>query len=335
MLNQNFITRPLTLGDVQKYIETLKAISADDGTNRSYQSNLIQTEWQEPNFDITQSSHGIFTDSEQLIGFAIIWDTKEIPVHPWIEWGVHPEYLDYDLSTQLLLWADKTAHRIIDRCPPDARLSLHSSIVKGYAPMEHALTQAGYTPIRSAYEMRIDMKTKPTLPNLPDGFKIRTYNDDEDLHGFVHAFRDSFSDHFGHVEQPFEKHLEEFKHWFSIDNLLDPELIFLAIDENTDEIAGYVMGMSEGNGDPSAGYIDLVGVCRAYRRRGLAKTLLSHTFNEFWNRGQKSVTLDVDGGSLTNAITLYERVGMVIKLQYIRYEKLIRDGQELAKVSTE
>jgi mycothiol synthase len=334
MPNQNFTTRPLTLEDAQIFVDTLKVISADTGTNRSYQPDFIQAQWQEPNFDITKSSNGIFTDDGQLAGYVVIWDTKEQPVRPWIEWGVHPDFLDYDLSTQLLQWADKTSQRIIDRCPPDARLSLHSSIVKGYTPMEKALAQAGYIAIRSEYEMRIDMEIQPTAPNPPDGFTVRTYNDDEDLHALVHAFRDSFSDHFGHVEQPLEKHLEEFRHWFATDEI-DPTLIFLAIDEKSDEVAGYVLGMKGGNGDSSAGYIDLVGVRRAYRRRGLAQTLLQHSFNEFWNRDQKSVTLEVDGSSLTNAVTLYERVGMVIKFQYVRYEKLMRDGQELAKVSAD
>jgi mycothiol synthase len=335
MPKQNFTTRHLTLNDAQKYVETNKAISVANGTNHSYQPDFIQSQWQDPNFDITQSSYGIFTDSEQLAGYVVIWDTGETPVHPWVDWGVHPDYLDYDLSTQLFQWADKTTQRIIDRCPPNARLSLYSGTMKGYTPKEDALKRAGYIAIRSDYEMRIDMETQPIAPNPPDGFKIRMFDEEQDFHAFVHAFRNSFSDHFGHVDQPFEKDVEEFKHWFTTDKLIDPTLIFLAIDENTDEIVGYVMGMKEAHGDPTVGYIELVGVLRDYRRRGLAQTLLYHAFNEFWNRDKKSVMLGVDGDSLTNAVSLYKRVGMVIKFQYGLYEKLMRDGQELSKVSIE
>lgn len=335
MSNQNFTTRPLMLDDAQKFVETAKAISADIGTNRTYQADYIQSQWQEPNFDITQSSYGIFAINGQLAGYVVIWDANEIPVHPWIEWGVHPDYLDHDLSTQLLQWADKTTLRIIDRCPPNARLSHHTYVIKGYKPMEDVLTRAGYTAIRSQHEMRIDMEIQPTSPNLPEGFKIRTYNNDEDLHAFIHTFRDSFSDHFGYVEEPFEKDVEEFKHWFTTDKLFDPTLIFLAVDKNTDEIAGCVMGMKEAHGDPSIGYIEIVGVSRAYRRRGLAQAMLNFAFREYWNRDKKSVMLEVDGDSLTNAVSLYERVGMYIKFQYVLYEKLIRDGQELATVSVD
>ncbi len=335
MQNKNFTTRPLTLDDAQQFVLTSKAISADAGTNRTYQADFIQSQWQEPNFDITQSTLGIFAENGELVGFCVIWDTSETPVRPWIEWGVHPDYLEHNFSAQLLQWADKVTQRIIDRCPPEARLSLHSGAIKGYTPVEDGLTQAGYTPIRSGYDMRIDMETQPTAPSLPDGFAIRTYNHDQDFHAFVHAFRDSFADHYGYVEEPFEKDVKEFEHWFATDKLIDPTLISLAIEEKTNEVAGYVMGMKEEHGDPTVGYIELVGVSPQYRRRGLAKALLLHTFNEYWLRDKKSVVLGVDGESLTNAVTLYENVGMYIKFQYVRYEKLIRDGIELAKVSAE
>jgi len=335
MSNQNFTARPLTLGDAQAFVDTLKAISADTGTNRSYQPDFIQSQWEEPDFDITQSSYGIFDSNSRLAGFVVIWDNSETPSRPWIEWGVHPEYLDFDLSPQLLSWADKTTQRIIDRCPPDARLSLHTGAIKGYAPAENALTQAGYNPFRVSYDMQINMETQPTVPSPPDGFRIRTYNGDDDLEAFVHAFRDSFSDHFGYIEEPFEKDYEEFKHWFATDTQFDPELFAFVVDTKTDEIAGYSLGLKQEHGNPKVGFIDLVGVRRAYRRRGLAKLLLLHSFNEYWKRGKKSVTLGVDGDSLTNAVSLYEGVGMFIKFQYVRYEKLIRDGEELAKVSAD
>ena len=278
MQTKTFTARPLTLDDAQQFVNTSKLISADAGTNRTYQADFIQSQWQEPNFDLAQSSQGIFAENGDLAGFCVIWDTSETPVRPWIEWGVHPDYLEHNLSAQLLQWADKVSQRIIDRCPPHARLSLHSGAIKGHTPVEDGLTQAGYTAIRSGYDMRIDMTSPPTVPNPPEGFKIRTYNHDEDFHAFVQTFRDTFADHYGYVEEPFEKDVKEFEHWFTTDKLFDPTLISLAIDEKTNKIAGYVMGMKEEHGDPTVGYIELVGVSPTYRRRGLAKVLLLHTF---------------------------------------------------------
>ncbi len=69
---------------------------------------------------------------------------------------------------------------------------------------------------------------------------------------------------------------------------------------------------------------------RFLRRRGLARALLQTTFSTYWKRGTKCVTLELDAKSLTNAVSLYEGVGMVVETQYTRYEKLIHDGQELS-----
>lgn len=335
MSNQNFTTRPLTLDDAQQFVDTHKAISTDVGTNRSYQADFIQSQWQEPDFDLSQSSQGIFTQDGQLVGYSVIWDNQTTPVQPWIEWGVHPDYLDHHLSSQLLQWSDKISQRIIDKCPPDVRLTLRSGAKKGYKPTEDALNKAGYKAIRSGYEMRIDMESPPPAPNLPDGIRLRNYKPDKDLAILVDTFRDSFSDHFGYVEQPFEKDMEEFRHWFSTDKLIDPTLIFLAIDEATDTVVGYIVGLKAEHGDPTVGYIELVGVRRAYRRRGLAQAMMYHAFNAYWNRDQKSVTLGVDGESLTNAVKLYERVGMHIYHEYVQYAKVIREGRELATVAVE
>lgn len=336
MSSRTYQSRPLTLEDAQSFVDTCKAISAAIGTNRSYKAEFIRAQWQEPHFDLGTSSLGIFNGKEQLIAYVVIWDTNDTPVHPYIEWGVHPQYHHEEaLSKRVLEWADKTSQRIIARCPADARLSLYSGAKKGYVPAENALERAGYVPIRHSYDMRIDMEQAPTIPELPDGFSVRTYHGNQDLVPFVRAFTNSFSDHFGWVEEPFEKYLEDFRHWFATDKLIDPELIFLCIDDTTDKIAGLVLGLREEHGDPSVGFIDLVGVLRSYRRRGLAQTLLYHAFYEFWKRNQKSVVLSVDADSLTNAVQLYEKVGMYIYHQYVRYEKLIREGQELAKVTVD
>lgn len=333
MPRETFITRPLSLDDAQKFVDIANAIASDAGENHTYHADFILAEWQEPNFDILKSSYGILTDEHMLVGYVILWDTHDIPVHPRVEWGVHPDYWEHNLSPQLLDWADKTSRRIIDRCPPDVRLSLHTSVLNGCAPMERVIKQTGYTPIRLSYTMRIDMETPPNLPNPPNDFIIRTYKNTEGLPAFVSAFQDSFSDHFGYVPRSFDKVLEEFEHWFATD-AIDPELVFFAIDAKSGEIAGYVLGMKE-EGNTAKGYIDLVGVRPQYRRRGLAQALLLNTLHAYWNRGTTCVTLDVDGKSLTNAVILYERVGMVIESQYTRYEKVIRDGIELATVQVE
>jgi len=330
-----FTERPLTLDDAPELVNTLNAISASQGTNRQYHESTLRLDWTEPGMDITKSSHAYITTQGQIAAYLVFWDNFEAPVRPWLQWGVHPDFLDTDLSTRILQWADNRKEDLFQRCPPNTRIALQSNTLMGYEPEEKALKQAGFEPIRTSYQMRIDMTEKPPTPTFPQGISIRNYRPDEDLEAFVHVFRNSFSDHFGYIEEPFEKDVEEFRHWFDTDDLIDPQYFFLVVDDKTGEIAGYVLGMKEEHGDPTVSHIELLGVHSDYRRRGIAQAMLYHAFNVFWENNRKSVTLGVDGDSLTNAVALYERVGMHIHRQYMRYEKVLRDGQELATVAIE
>ena len=335
MSDSGIVCRPLTLKDAERCAQISAAISAHAGVEQRFQAKTITVKWQEPNFDLASSSIGIFNDSGLMLGYAVFVATSEIPVHPWVNWGVDPAYHCGDFSAQLLSWADEISRTVIPRCPPDTRISLWSELHKGYTAGENALIHAGYAPNREYYEMRIKMTERPVPPELPAGFVIRPYRHEQDLPAWLELVRDSFSDHYGHIEQPFEKDLETFRHWLNNDPYIDPDLVMLAADEATGELAGCVLPMTEDQRNPGVGYIDTVGVRRAFRRRGLTSAMLQRSFAEYWDRGFKTIGLDVDGESLTNAVALYERAGMHVHHSYVSYEKLLREGVELAKVAME
>ena len=66
-----------------------------------------------------------------------------------------------------------------------------------------------------------------------------------------------------------------------------------------------------------------VAVRRAWRRRNIARGLLSTVFNEYYRRGIREVTLDVDASNLTGAQELYYSMGMRVHYQYSYLEKEI------------
>jgi ribosomal protein S18 acetylase RimI-like enzyme len=66
-------------------------------------------------------------------------------------------------------------------------------------------------------------------------------------------------------------------------------------------------------------------VRRPWRQRGLGLALLLHSFNNFYQRGDRAVGLGVDAQSLTGATRLYEKAGMRVTRQHDLYEKIIRD----------
>jgi ribosomal protein S18 acetylase RimI-like enzyme len=72
------------------------------------------------------------------------------------------------------------------------------------------------------------------------------------------------------------------------------------------------------------GYVSILGVRNAWRKRGLAQTMLRQCFAEYQRRGYTYVHLDVDSDSPTNAGALYERVGMNVHNSTRYYRHVLR-----------
>lgn len=335
MKNCSFLSRPLRLSDAQEYANTGTAIGASSGTHARYSAEETLQSWQEPNFDIEQFSLGLFTEDGKLAAYAILWANAGTPVRPWLQWGVHPDNHSDNLTHKLFEWVDEKGREAMDRCPPETRVSLQAETPVGYAFDENALVAAGFVADRAAYDMRIEMAERPACPGLPDGFTFRQYHHEDDLPLLVETVRDTFSDHFGYVEPPFEEELAEFRHWLGDNPHFDPSLVRLVVHEPSNIVAGCLLGLTKNPYHPGIGFIDIVGVRRDFRRRGLAQVMLHHNFADYWDLGLRTVSLSVDGESLTNAVALYEKVGMHIHRRHMSYEKVLRDGVELATVALE
>ncbi len=333
MKNSDLEIRPLSLDDAQSYVNTENAVSASIGVNERIGPEIVLLQWREPGFDLSDSSIAYVDANGLLAGYATFWATADKPVRPGVNWGVHPAYLEREIERELLAWADSKAREVIARCPPEARISLRSGARQGYSFAENALQKAGFSVSRSFYDMEIKLTAPPIRPPWPEGIVTRPYCHEADLPLLVDVVRDSFSDHFGFIEEPFEKDLELFRHWLDNDPYFEPELVIFPVDKTTGAVVGCLLGLTQDFRAAEAGYIDTVGVRRDYRRRGLASAMLQHSFAAFWERGKRLVHLDVDGQSLTNAVALYERVGMYVYQRYNVYEKVLREGVELAKVT--
>ena len=100
--------------------------------------------------------------------------------------------------------------------------------------------------------------------------------------------------------------------------VLVPELWFLAF--SGAEPAGIAM-CNPSPGLPELGRVQVLGVRRPWRKRGVARALLLHAFAEFRSRGLTGAMLGVDAESLTGADRLYEQVGMHVAARFVVYEK--------------
>ncbi len=335
MTTSRFHSRPLQLSDAQAFADTATAIEAFAGANSRISVGDTLMSWQEPDFFLDRYTLGIFAKDGTLAAYAVLWANAATPVRPWLEWGVHPDYQDDNLSPQLFEGVANMSDDIIDRCPPGTRIAVQTESPCSFDFEIKALEDAGFIAARASFDMRVTMSERPLAPSLPADFSFRSYRREEDLPALVATVLASFSDHFGYVEQPFEKELAQFRHWQNNCAQFDPSLVLLVIHEPSEVIAGCLIGLTEAPKHPGIGFIDAVGVRREFRRRGLAGAMLYRSFAAFWDRGLRTVELDVDGESLTNAVALYEKVGMRIHRKLMSYEKVLREGVELGKVALE
>ena len=328
-LPAGFTVRGATLEDLDAAIAlynrwSQSIIHEDEITD----SATVRTEWVSPGFDVAEDIRLVFAPNGEMVGYVEVWTTNKPPVHPWIWARVDPRYEGLGIGTYLTTWAEMRAQRALAELAPDLRFAPQVGTYQKAEAAKKLFIDLGYKYIRSGYTMRIDMDVSPIASVFPKGITLRTFNPEADLKMVYRAVNESFSDHYGHVEAPFEEGLQRFKHFMTGYEGFDPTMWFLAMDG--EEIAGICLCREKGYDNPNVGWVNTLGVCRAWRKRGIGLALLRYAFGELYRRGQRKAGLGVDAQNLTGALRLYENVGMYVYMAFDRYEKELRPGQEIS-----
>ena len=287
----------------------------------------LRNDLKAPGFDMEQDTRVVFTPNGQLAGYIEAWTTAKPPVHPWIWMRVDPDYEDTQIGAWLMQWAEQRALQALPNVSDELRFAPRAGTYREAKKMKKALEDLGYQHIRSFYTMLIEMETPVPEPEFPAGITLRTYQPGLDAEDVYQAQIDTFRDHFGFVEVPFEDGLKRFKHFWEVESA-DPSLMFLAM--AGDEIAGINLCLPHSFEDLEIGWVSTLGVRRSWRKHGLGLALLRHSFHEFYLRGKHKVGLGVDAQSLTGALRLYEKAGMHVHQTFDQYEKELRPGIEIS-----
>lgn len=181
------------------------------------------------------------------------------------------------------------------------------------AAAKSAFETAGYRVMRHGFRMRIDLADDLPQPAWPEGFSVRPYRDG-DAPAFYRAHQESFADTWEFASEPFE----QWSHWY-MGTAFHPEHWFVV--EHDEDVAAIAICRISGT-EPDTGWVRILGVLPAYRRRGLALAVLRHVFRHFADHGMKHVGLGVDGESPTGAVALYEKAGMYIARKNLNYERV-------------
>jgi mycothiol synthase len=298
------------------------------GRDEVFDPQAIRREWISPGFDPARDICLVFAPNGQMAGYTEVWTNSTPLVHPWV-WGrVDPEFEDMGIGTWMLHWVEGRALQALKDVPAELRFAPRLGTYREAEKAKRLFDAMGYRSLRSSYHMLIHLDAPVPDPVWPEGITLRTFDPQRDAEAVYHADVESFRDHFGYVEQPFEEGFKRFKHFVFDKPDFDPTLLFLATDGN--EIAGINICQSQSFDDPDMGWVGTLGVRRPWRKRGIGLALLRHSFNEFYRRGKRKVGLGVDAQNLTGALRLYETAGMHIHQAFDQYEKELRPGVEIS-----
>jgi mycothiol synthase len=212
----------------------------------------------------------------------------------------------YDVDARTL--DSEVAPVLVAAAEEHARAQGEKGLLRGYVQgdepeLRGAYDAAGWRPIRYSFQMRIELDREVPEPLWPDGLAPRSVREGEEERVYE-AHMESFADHWDFRRQSFD----EWSRYTTDSHRFDPSLWWLV--DDGDELAAISLNSWHFSGDPQFGWIHVLGVRPAWRRRGLATALLRHSFRDFKDRGATRVGLGVDGENTTGAVRLYENVGM-------------------------
>ncbi len=324
------IVRPPTMNDVEAVVEVFNACSLETLGRPEYAVEEIDKDWQAPGFELAADSRVVLTPGGRIVGYGDLWGSSLALVRfrSWVR--VHPEFRGHGIGTYLNRWAEERARESMVKAPEGTRVVLQTTASSKDAEAQELLKTRGMRQVRHSWLMEIALDEEPPAPEWPEGIIVRPKRPGDE-HAIYEARCAAFKDHWGMVDEPFNEGFARWRHIMEQSPFHDPSLWFVA--EDGEQIAGFSLCSPKTADDPDMGWVELLGVLRKWRRRGLGLALLLHSLRALRGRGLARAGLAVDAQSLTGATRLYEKAGMDVIHRYVTFEKELRPGKELSTTS--
>ncbi|HEX3054085.1 MAG TPA: GNAT family N-acetyltransferase [Aggregatilineaceae bacterium] len=245
-------------------------------------------------------------DDGRIVGFTFpVFEAENRQV--WLRGNVHPDYRRQGIGTQLIRALEAQIRR------PEL-VCIRAFINENHADRIALYESLGYVHVRTGQDMTILLHNFSQPCPMPPGFEIRPFDPVRDARTLYQVDQTAFREHWGYAGDSFEK----WSHEFLENGLFDPALWVVAY--AGEEIAGFCCARGKDRDEPMVGWIDTLAVLHQWRRRGLGEALLKQSFYLLQRCGYMQADLGVDAENTTNAVALYERVGMRVKARSLIYE---------------
>jgi mycothiol synthase len=281
-------------------VEDADAIAALYAGSRALEAREVRSWFANPSFDPTNDFRVLARDGT-IVGYADVHAERD---------RLSVDFMagDADAGRALLDWAEGRARvRSIDR--------ILAWAWPGAAALPVAMRERGFTPFRKSLEMQVPLDDATPEPVWPDGVHVRSVRDGEEreVHSLV---EEAFSDLSDFRPTPYE----EWASWWNERKRLD---LWFAAETADGALAGVALCEPQ---RADVGWIETLAVRRPWRRRGLGRALLLHSFRELVRSGRAVAALSVDAENLTGAVRLYESVGMRPVSERVLYERRLSES---------
>jgi mycothiol synthase len=287
-LPEGLTSRVLTADDAQAVFEVAAAQEQADIGKVEIEPADIVSDWSRPSWDVATHTIGVF-DGDRMVGYG------EITGHDRGDAAVHPDYRRRGIGTSIAGWMQQTAKGL-------GGTGYGSPVPQGSAG-DRLLEKLGYRHRWTSWVLALPEGAEIERRDLPEGYEIREARAEE--YDAVHDVKeDAFLEW---SQRPRESHADFHASVIGRPGF-EPWNLRLVTDPSG-TIAGVALVVMAGEAEDEA-YIDVLAVRRDQRHRGLAQALLVDAFARGREHGARRSALSTD--SRTGALSLYEKVGMVV-----------------------
>ena len=310
--------------DLPLVVGLINQSDAEDRLERGTSEQLLRSQWASPGAEPTR--HAFLAEVDSIpVGFGRVelraGDERTGFSKVQCFGRVLPAWRNQGIGTLIMSECERRALKRLDEATT-TKVYLEAYADRRQQDVAKLFAVFGLVPARYFFDMVYDDGPLPVGPDLPPGYRKRTFVWGEDEEVAWRVLDTAFRDHWGHTPMAYEHWL----HWTRT-GPFEADLALLA-EAPDGEVVGVCLCLIDRETNArrgrEEGWIDALGVLREHRGRGIGRGLLIEGMGCLREHGCTHLLLGVDTENPTGALGLYESVGFQEWKVGVTYQRRLR-----------